>query len=210
MEDNNYLTTSWQGFVQEIIHNASVGYYYYNYYELAENRRQNLPKIDRTIIERFDASKSKDRRYHHKKAGLANYKFLRYGLRFIILKTDGKETDENAQFQDIRTDPLILRVGPHLELKLHKKAIKGVTVHLTKACYRNIKYEMLEMLEHQQTNNVIYKFNALNGIPAYAGVIEHKKKLLKELLKAAKKHNIALKREYFRLNTKLKKVKAFE
>ena len=168
-----------------------------------------MPKIDRTIIDRFDTSKSKDRRYYHKKAGQANYIFLRHELMFIILKTDGREIDD-TRFKDIRRDPLILRIGSELELKLHRKAgDKGVTVHLSDGCYKNIKYEMLVMLEHRQKNNVIYKFNALNGIPAYSGMYEHKRQLLNELLKTAKKHNIKLKRDEFRLITKLKKVKVF-
>jgi hypothetical protein len=208
MEDNDYLCLTWQAFVQQIIHNASHGYIYYNYYTLAENRRKNLLNIDQTIMTRFDTSKSKDKRYHHKKAGLANYKYLHHELMFIIMRTEGKACDE-TQFRNIGRDPLILRIGSELELKLYRKADKGVTVRLSNDCYRKIKYEMLELLEHRQIEKLKYKFNALNGIPAYAGMIEHKLQLLKELLKAAKKQQIPLKRSDFRLNMKLTRVKVF-
>jgi hypothetical protein len=208
MEDNGYLTTSWQAFVQQIIHNASHGYHYYNYYTLAENRHKNLPSIDQTIITRFDSNKSKDKRYHAKKAGLANYKYLRHELMFIIMRTEGKTCDE-TQFKHIGRDALILRIGSELELKLYRKADKGVTVRLSNDCYRKIKYEMLELLEHRHIEKLKYKFNALNGIPAYAGMIEHKRQLLKELLKSAKKQQIPLKRSDFKLNTKLTRVKIF-
>jgi hypothetical protein len=159
-------------------------------------------------MERFDTSKSKDKRYHDKQAGLANYKYLRHELKFMIMRTEGKACDE-TQFRYIGRDPLILRIGFELELKVFRKADKGVTVRLSNDCYRNIKYEMLELLEHRQLEKLKYKFNALNGIPAYAGMIEHKRQLLKELVKTAKKQGIALKRSDFRLNTKLMRVKVF-
>jgi hypothetical protein len=96
-----------------------------------------------------------------------------------------------------------------LVLKLHRKAVKGVSVCLTKACYRDKKAELLELLEHREIDRLKYMYNALNGVPAYSGVVEHKKLLLQEILNAAKRHGIWLRREDFRVRTKLDRYKVF-
>jgi hypothetical protein len=68
----------------------------------------------------------------------------------------------------------------------------------------------MEFLEKRQIEQVKYWFNALNGIPSYAGINEHKRMLLRDILKLAKKHGIALKRSDFRLNTRRKIYKVFD
>jgi hypothetical protein len=214
MSQGKYLCTSWQAFIQQLISNLSHGYYYFHYYELSEKRRPKLLQIDELMISRFEADKSKDRRYHHRKAGKVNYLYLRYELMIAILRSEGEETDEKRleqRFQDIRKEPLEIRLhGGEIILKLHKTVDKGLTIHFTKDCYRNLKTKFMELLEKRQIEQLKYWFNALNGIPAYAGINEHKRMLLTHIVKSAKKHGIALKRSDFRLNTRRKIYKVFE
>ncbi len=209
-----YLCTCWQAFIQQIVHNVSHGYFYYHYHTLTENRRPKLPTIDEQIETRFETDRSKDQRYRAKKRGDPSYFYLRHELKLIIMRTDGDEwraARRDQIFYDIRQTPLEVRIEGEggLVLKLHRKAANGISVCLTKACYRDKKAEMLELLEHRQIDLLKYVFNALNGVPAYSGVVEHKKLLLQEILNAAKKHRIWLRREDFRLRTKLDRYKVF-
>jgi hypothetical protein len=206
-----YLCTCWQAFIQQIVHNVSHGYYYYHYHTLTETRRDRLPQIDEQIETRFETDRSKDERYRSKKRGEPNYFYLRHELKLIIMRTDGDEWGSEQPFNDIRKTPLEIRIEGDggLALKLHRKAVSGISVCLSKACFRDKKYELLELLEHRQLGRLKYMFNALNGVPAYSGVVEHKKLLLQEILNAAKKHGIRLKREDFRLKTKLERYKVF-
>ncbi|MDR2884954.1 MAG: hypothetical protein LBV09_07580, partial [Deferribacteraceae bacterium] len=108
MNHGKYLCTSWQAFIQQIAHNMARGYYYYHHYELPEKRRHKLLQIDEFMINRFETDKSKDRRYHHRKANKANYFYMRYELMIAILRSDGEETDEKRleqKFKDVRKDP---------------------------------------------------------------------------------------------------------
>ncbi len=120
---------------QVCVSNLSHGYYYFHYYELPEKLRNKLSHIDNLMINRFETDKSKDRRYHHRKAGKANYIYLRYELMIAILRSEGEEMDEKRleqRFQDIRKEPLEVRInGGEIVLKLHKTANKGMTVHFT-------------------------------------------------------------------------------
>lgn len=213
MDQIKYLALSWQAFIQYMIDCFNKGYFYYHFNTHPEQRRHKLPEIDKKIINRFEIGLSKDRRYRRKKKGQANYTYLRHELMFVILRTDGDDLCSeraNQRFDDIRTKPLIISIGGEIQLKLHKKADTGYTVCLSKACYRDIKTKLLELAEHRQIKQMHYWFNALNGIPAYAGMIEHKRQLLKAVLQISKKHGTALKRSDFRLNTRLQKYKVFK
>ena len=209
-----YLCTCWQAFIQQIVHNVSHGYYYYHYHTLTENRRDKLPQIDKQIETRFATDRAKDQRYRAKKRGECNYFYLRHELKLIIMRTDGNEWSSELRshpFDDIRQKPLEIRIegDGNLVLKLHRKAVSGISVCLSKSCFRDKKYELLNLLEHRQISKMMYAFNKLNGVPAYSGVVEHKKLLMKELINAAKKHGIKLRREDFRLKTKLERYKVF-
>jgi hypothetical protein len=210
MNQGKYLCSSWQGFIQQLAHNLTHGYSYYHYYKLDEKRRNKLYQIDTLMISRFETDKSKDKRYHHRKAGKANYFYLRYDLQIVIQRSEGEETDEKRleqKFKDIRKEPIEISIGDEITLKLHFTANEGFTVHFTKACYRNLK---IKFAEQRQTNQVKYWFNALNGIPAYSGIIEHKRRLLDYIIKTARKHGISLTRSDFRLTTRRKIYKVFE
>jgi hypothetical protein len=131
----------------------------------------------------------------------------------VILRSDGVEMDEKRleqKFKDIRKEPIEICIGDEIVLKLHFTATEGFTIHFTRACYRSLKANFSELLEKRQVEQVKYWFNALNGIPAYAGIIEHKRKLLDYILKTAKKHGINLKRTDFRLTMRRKIYKVFE
>jgi hypothetical protein len=213
MNQGKYLCSSWQALIQQLAHNLTHGYNYYHYYKLDEKRRDKLYRIDSLMVSRFETDKSKDKRYHHRKAGKANYFYLRYDLMVVILRSEGVETDEKRleqKFKDIKKEPIEINIGDEIVLKLHFTATEGFTIHFTRTCYRELKYKFAELLEKRQVEQVKYWFNALNGMPAYAGIIEHKRKLLDYILKTAKKHGISLKRTDFRLIMRRKVYKVFE
>jgi hypothetical protein len=116
MNLGNYKCRSWQTFVQQVINLAYSGYYYYNFYILPESRQKSLSTIDVKLVTDYETNMSKDRRYHHKKAGWANYAYLRYEGMIAVLKTDGKgasadnedEPDEGKriEYKDFRKESL--------------------------------------------------------------------------------------------------------
>ena len=137
------------------------------------------------------------------------------------MKTEGKETLPErliAPFSDIRVRSLEVcpnyalqrdNVESELTVKVARKAAGGFTVYLSNNCFRDIIRNMLEMVENKQSGKLTSAFNMLNGIPAYSGIIKHKRKILKEILESAKKHKLHLKRADFKLITKLEKYKVF-
>lgn len=214
MEKGKYLCQKWQGFIQQIINNVTKGYYFYHYHVLPEKRHGKLPEIDQKIISRFNAAKSKDKRYHHKKSGLANYFYLRYDGKIIIMRSSGVEPCEELQrheFFDIRKVPLEIRpvTGGELVLKIGRKANKGFTVYIERQCYKDIKYSIAQILDRKQKEFVKARFDRLNNLPAYAGIIKQKEALLRFILKQAKRHGLKLKRRDFRFVTTLHKYKVF-
>lgn len=220
MNQVNHLCESWQVFLQRIMDFVSTGHYYHHAHVQPEKRRGKLANIDKKIIERFETTISKDQRYRRKKKNLVNYVYLRWELTLIILKTDGEDSCEERstqKFHHIRDTPLEITIGSELQLKLTKEEMtkakdkqkrkQGYTYYLTKQCYRNIKAALLEDVEHRRKDAVIYRFNALNNIPAYAGIIKHKKLLKKVVLNAGKKHGMKFEDSDLVVSTKLYKYK---
>lgn len=62
---------------------------------------------------------------------------------------------------------------------------RGVTVKLDKNTYKGIKDTLEITLQTHNKKLVCGEFDRLNGIPAYAGVIEQKRKLAKFVLNRA-------------------------
>jgi hypothetical protein len=208
-QDKKYLCQSWQGFLQQLIINANLGYHWYFSYEFKARKHERWHRTDKKLIELYEADRSKDKRYHYKKAGKTNFTYLRFDRIFIMQATNVIEDYKHGY--DLKTRPFIYSPTPDgiLELKISPNVEGKFTLWLSRDCYRNIKATIYEYLARRQPEKAIYTFNALNGVPCYSGINEQKTQMLREILKEAKRHNLKLKRDDFRINTYLKINKVF-
>jgi hypothetical protein len=208
-QDKKYLCQSWQGFLQQLIINANLGYHWYFSYQLKARKHERWHRTDKKLVDLYEADRSKDKRYHYKKAGKTNFTYLRFDRIFIMQATNAIEDYKHGY--DLKTRPFTYSPTPDgiLELKVSPNSDGKFTLWLSRDCYRNIKATIYEYLARRQPEKAIYTFNALNGVPCYSGINEQKAQMLREILKEARRHNLKLKRDDFRINTYLKINKVF-
>lgn len=219
MNLGNYKCKSWQTFVQQVINLSYNGYYYFNFYILPENRYKSLSKIDEKLVIDYETNMSKDRKYHHKKAGYANYAYLRHEGMIVVLKTDGKgapkdnEDDPNIEkrtkYKDFRKEPIVFHPqNEKLSLKIGLKD-KQFTLYMSKTSYQRIKQECVDLLIKGETKIMFAKFKALNSLPPYKGIYKQKKAIMHKLLDLSKRHGRGLKKADFKLSNKVIRRKVF-
>jgi predicted DNA binding CopG/RHH family protein len=222
MKLGNYKCRTWQSFVQQAINFAMNGYYFYHFYTLDKKKREkSFPKIDAIIVEAYGTNMSKDRRYYNKKAGKANYAYLRYEGMIAVLKTIGttapadKEDDpditKRKQYNDFRKTALVFQPTQEGKLVLKIGQVDNqITLRLTDNCFERIKKECSEHLMKFQIKQLLYTFKALNNIPPYMGVYRQKLSLKRYLLIKARKHGIALKPKDLPVSSKLIRRKVYD
>ena len=149
MNLGNYKCRSWQTFVQQVINLSSNGYFYYNFYILPESRQNSFSKIDEKLVTDYETNMSKDRKYHRKKAGWANYAYLRHEGMIVVLKTKGKgasvdreddpDEEKPTKYKDFRKESLVFHPkNGKLSLKVGLKDGQ-FTLYLSKTSYQRIK-----------------------------------------------------------------------
>lgn len=216
MRQSTYLCVSWQGFIQYIVTMVGKGYYFYLWIKPRESMvitEERQLKIDGRLMEKFQiVGMSKHNRYYNRKRGMANFLYLRYNSLAMILKSPGEDGGLSAseEFMDIRETPTEVEISTNIQFKINlSRTGKSWTAYFTKECYRSIKAEMLECLEHRQIRDLEYKFKALNNLPAYTGINEQKMQLRKVILQHAKKNRVVLNKDNFWICFKRKIYKVF-
>lgn len=207
---SNYLCSSWQGFLQQVVYQVSRGYVYYCIVEYPEKKRDKWSKTDTKLIQKYQADLSKDQRYRRKAKQLANFMFLRWDKWSVILHTAGEieGVHYDDKFHGIEGRPLELRLN--LGYRIHKGAKGEVTVHLTSESYRGVKAALDHAISSRRQNLLVDEFNRLNGLPCWGGIVEQKSQLLEHILRKAGKCGIKVERSDFRFLTKRKVYDVFE
>jgi len=163
----------WIPFVERIIRFASHGYHWYARVDIPQKKASVATKIDSKIMEKFpETTLSKDQRYRRKKAGYANYVYLRYNRWGLLLKSRGKSSprdDEN--WSHFAKTPYEFPVGEYLELKIGPGGKSKYTCYLTRRSYRAIKTLLRELFEDQRWEQLERQWHALSLLPAYSGMI---------------------------------------
>lgn len=196
----DYLCQSWQFYIQQIVHQIGLGYYYYFVGEIPLNKLDKAKKIDRKIIKKYNIDKSEDQRYRRKKKKLANFYYFRWSNQFVILHSDGDlDVELEDKFFDIRTkqkevNRLKIKVSEYTEFNvLTTKKENGkpkAEVCFSNYTYKELKVRIEEYIKLKQVKKVNGLFANLRGIPAWKGIIKQEYKLLEEVYKLAKKHNL--------------------
>jgi hypothetical protein len=206
-----HICTSWQGFLQQLITLISHGYRYYCKIEYPMQKQDKWYAIDTKLIAKYDADISKDKRYRNQLKEQANYMFIRWENYALVLRSAGVFMESDDRFVDIKEKPLVLDVGATLRLKIVPVGSKGhVTAYIEKSVYREIKAELLDHCRHKRVDVLKGRFSALNGIPAYSGIVQQKAALLTEVVIEGRRHGLKLLRKDFIFRTGRKIVKVFD
>ena len=89
MAKANYLVTTWQGLLQQIVLYVGRGYYFAQIFKFPEKKRDKWPDIDNKLLAKFAADKSRFQRARQKNKGQINYVYLRWEQLGIVLHTYG-------------------------------------------------------------------------------------------------------------------------
>jgi hypothetical protein len=204
----NYLCDTYQEFLERLVYQVSRGYYFFHVNYLPEGKFNKFTEIDKKLIGKYDAEKSKHQRYRQKQKQEANYYYLRWYNVFVILKTEGKVSlNETDKFTDIRGKGkgIIFKVSDITELKVGFSDIikKGgesiVTVRLTSEYYRGLKDVLIGTIKNKVKSKIIYEFGKLNGFPAWHGIVQQKLLLADFVVEQSRKNNVPMERKELRI-----------
>ena len=198
----DYLCNSWQFMLQQIIYLVSKGYTYYSTGEIPINKSNKARSIDKKIIDKYNVNLSKYQRTRRKQKKLANFYYLRWKNQFVILHTKGNIDesviidDEFYNLNDYRKGDSKFKiiVGKELIVNIVMKEGKP-TVVLDKSTYKDIKTELDELVKNKQIGKLYKRFNMLNYIPAWSGIVKQKFLLQEEIFRAAKKYGLNTKKK---------------
>ena len=185
-----YLIGEWVAFVQQIQHLVARGYLEYCLVNYPQKKLDKFLKIDRKLIEKYNANLNKDKAYYNKTKGYCNFKFLRYGDTAIIMKSKG-DVKQNVvlddAFSDARKQKIDIRIGERTVLSIGYDSTKKVTVFLHNDSYRHVKATCLQHLDSSNYYAAVSTFNNLNGLPAWGGIVQQKIKMKGQILAKMKK-----------------------
>lgn len=194
-----YLVSTRFGLIQQIVNLVSNGYIEYQFGAFPEHKEKDFLKLDKKMLEAYQADFNSDKRYYRKTKGLCNVKFLRSNNVWILLKTEGKNDNENLiekQFSKIKEKPLVVEVAKNFFVELrYNKEKDSYTYFINKETFRSRREYIRSYINKHQLNEAATVFNMLNGIPSWGGIYEQKKMLKKYLIDYAKKRNQFTKEE---------------
>jgi len=203
-----YEVENWQGLLQQLVNYTSLGYRKYCEVEYPERKRERFSTIDRKIIAKYHADKSKDQRSRLKKKGFANFVFFRWNRYACILQSPGVVRDDivyDDTFHSITGNPIEVRVGPETLLVVGLFGRNGgVSVKMSTETYRNVRAGLMEATYSGDRKRCIGEFNKLNGLPAWHGIVKQKVRLAEYLVKQARSHQMKLSKRDLRIYTRRK------
>ena len=208
-----YFIDKWQAFVQQIVYLVGRGYKEYCVVLYPAQKEHKYKNIDEKLIKKYQCDLNKNQKYYRKQKGYANYVFLRYEGIAIILKTKGEihsKTNEDDVFLDVLRNPISIELSSNmcLEIKIAQERVKNeigkdkksgkkvilkehISVYLSNKTYNDVLYTCLELLDDKRFKQMCTTFNNLNGLPAWAGIIEQRWRILNEIKMAAKKKGLS-------------------
>ncbi|MFJ7680440.1 hypothetical protein ACIQXQ_20715 [Peribacillus sp. NPDC097198] len=185
-----YLIGNWVSFVQQIQHLVSRGYGEFCLIKYPEKKAEKFLKIDRKLIDKYDANLNKDKSYYNKKRKLCNFKFLRWNDVGIILKTKGDVKDGiivDDVFLSVKKKKIQVHVGETMTLNIGYDGKGAVTVFIDNESFKIVKATAASYIDSSEYNKAINTFNNLNGLPSWGGIVSQKIKMKDHLVKKMKK-----------------------
>jgi hypothetical protein len=196
----------WQAYVQQVVNLFSHGYFYFCPVKYPQAKVNRWSEIDKKLIDKYSANQDKDRRYRNRQNENANYMLVRHGDQCLLLKTEGdeKKVVDPDHWQDIRTEPYFFRCGS-VTLKI-RRANEKTDVRLEKRCYRQIKGNLAFLVAQKPfpKDYIVRTFELLNGLPCYAGIIDQKIAIRKQIIAEARQHQGRIAPKDLWINTKRK------
>ena len=212
MKKESYLCQTWQGQVQQVINLLNHGYYWFYTTELPEKKRKKWLLIDKRLMKLYSITDSKDIRYRRKLASMANYSYLRWHKRVIILHTLGTLADYQGHvFKDFRDTPLELPISDKdggLRLKIGKSS-DGFTTYIARSSFKELKALLIGSIQNRNVDDVKFRFNNLAYLPGYSGVYKQRLSLLNTIKTEFKVRGIKFKRSDFNLTAVRRSIKVF-
>ena len=165
-----YLISSGEALVQFIATNmVTKGYFFYVSGVIPE--RKDPLKTDRKMLAAYNMNLPRAERVRRKRHGLANIRYVRLGHYFLMMATDGDQSDswftEHAgQVRDIRQRRHALIVQNY-EIRATKERMKGgrqrwrPRVAIERKEFKRQKAYFLELAVHRQPSTFIAEFKRL-------------------------------------------------
>lgn len=212
----NTICLSWQGLLQMLVYLLSRGYYFYCPIQLSMDKQEKWEKTDAKLMQKYQVSRSKFQRCRRKEQGYANFYYLRWQQLGFILHSQGILAEGlcyDDTFNDIRRQALQLSISENTTLSIYVQRAIGnkifVSARMSPAMFRGAKAALSSVARSKSIKQICYEFNKLNGIPAYAGIIQQKRSLATYLVKQAHRHQLPLKASQLRIYTRLHRYKVF-
>lgn len=212
----NTICVSWQGLLQMLVYLTSRGYYFYCPILLSMNKQEKWEKTDAKLMQKYQVSRSKFQRCRRKEQGFANFYYLRWQHIGFILHSQGiigNDICYDDTFIDIRRQALQLSISENTALCVYIGRAVGnklsVSSRMSPAMFKGAKAVLSTIVKSKNIRQICYEFNKLNGIPAYAGIIEQKRALAAYVVKQAQRHQLPLKASQLRIYTHLHRYKVF-
>ncbi|OQB55644.1 MAG: hypothetical protein BWX99_01158 [Deltaproteobacteria bacterium ADurb.Bin151] len=184
------VTDDWKDFVKLVLNHAGHGYVEYSSFVIPVKKIAKVESIDRKIQDKYpEAGQNKDQRYRSKRAGKANFAYLRWQNVGLVLCTEGevKERPDADKFVRLDAEPLIFAVGSMIEIKIARaRAGRNYTAFLSKKSYREIKAVVRDNIRHRRPAVAEEYWNRLRGLPAFSGILEQTRELTKWIRKECK------------------------
>jgi hypothetical protein len=204
------IAGTWQGYLQQIVQYVGHGNYWYCQVEYPEKKRPVFTKIDEKLIWKYAADMSKFQRARRKRAGHASFCFLRWE-RFALIVRNQSElpgdlcADDPDVFFDIRDTPLRIKVSENvLLIVIHHGKVR---VRMAAETYQGFKACIANAAAARNSRLMAWEYSRANGLPAYEGIIEQRRRLRTFTIEIARRHQIPLDEGKLRVMTSLKKVK---
>ena len=177
------VTDDWKDFVKLVLNHAGHGYVEYSSFVIPDKKITKVESIDRKIQNKYpEAGHNKDQRYRSKRAGKANFAYLRWQHVGVVLCTEGevKERPDADKFVRLAAEPLIFAVGTMIEIKIAKaKAGRNYTAFLSKQSYRTIKGILRDNIRHRRLEVAEKYWDRLRSLPAFSGILGQTTELTK-------------------------------
>lgn len=187
---SSHVAATWQGFIQEVVYLVSKGYFYYHIQKLPDKKQAKWTQIDKKIVEKYGAQRSKYQRARRKIKGLMNFFYIRHEGLVVILHTKGEpDVEIDDQFFDVRYKPLKLPISLHLILEIYMEGEK-TSVRFERSMLKGLKASISDVCQTRDQAKIAAEFNKMNGVYAYRGIIMQKRRLFIFAIKEAKKHGL--------------------
>ncbi|PKN19274.1 MAG: hypothetical protein CVU71_07125 [Deltaproteobacteria bacterium HGW-Deltaproteobacteria-6] len=177
--------SNWIEFTTLILNFSGHGYFEYSSFKIPEKKMKKAEQIDELIIKKYPEVKyNKDKRYRCKKAGLANFTYIRWNNVGVILRTAGnvQARHDADKFINLCEVPLTFTVGSMIEIKIAKgKAGRKFTAFLSKQSFREIKAILRENIRHHRMDIAKMYWDHLGSLPAFGGILGQIMELFKWL-----------------------------